>query len=420
MTISTKLFADQMMTRFSQLNEEIQLRQTKVSTGREITQASDKPLEAVELSAMEERLTQLSGFQRNVGVAQDRLALADTTLETVSNIMMQMRERVIAANNDTLGTPDLEAIRVEVLELRESLISLANVSTADGQALFGGYATDIAPFRENAGGTVAYLGDGGQHTLAASESTRLPTSVNGGDVFMRIQTDAGPQSLFDIVGSFEAALATASTTTDRLEAVAPEVLSLRINADRTPREWSFVLSGPGGTVPITVDNVVDGSHSGVADAINARTLETGVTATLVDGRLELTTDSGEIALSDLAVKGVNLAERNPAYTITTADEPPQTFVPKAQTLSAQISKIVDAGQDLAMSRTTVGARLQRANAQEDLLASRSVALETQVNELSSADLEKVIMELQTLLLTQNAARQAYSQIGQSTLFDYLK
>ena len=96
------------------------------------------------------------------------------------------------------------------------------------------------------------------------------------------------------------------------------------------------------------------------------------------------------------------------------------MVPKAQTLSAQLSKIVDAGQDIAISRTTVGARLQRAEVQEEVLASRSVTLESQVNEMSAADLEKVITELQSLLMTQNAARQAYSQIGQTTLFDYLK
>ena len=237
---------------------------------------------------------------------------------------------------------------------------------------------------------------------------------------MQIPTDAGSQSLFDIVDSFIAALSTAASTTDTLEADAGADLSLRFNADRTPREVSFVLTGPLGSVPITAADVVDGSHSGIAEIINAHTADTGVTATMNEGRLELTAESGEIALSDLLVEGVDLAAQDPAFTVTTNGDPVTTMVPKAQTLSAQMSKIVDAGQDIAISRTTVGARLQRAEIQEEVLASRSVALETQVNELSAADLEKVIMELQTLLTTQNAARQAYSQIGQTNLFDYLK
>jgi len=157
MTVSTKMFADQMLNRFSQLNEEIQLRQTQVSTGKEITQASDKPIEAVKLSAMEERVTQLSGFQRNVATAQERLTMADTTLENVDNIMTQMRERVIAANNDTFSEPDLDAIRVEVSELRDALVGLANTRTPDGQALFGGYNTDLQPFREGQTATLTIL-----------------------------------------------------------------------------------------------------------------------------------------------------------------------------------------------------------------------------------------------------------------------
>jgi flagellar hook-associated protein 3 FlgL len=47
-------------------------------------------------------------------------------------------------------------------------------------------------------------------------------------------------------------------------------------------------------------------------------------------------------------------------------------------------------------------------------------LDVKVNDLAAADLEKIITEMQTLMLTQNVARQAYSQIGQRTLFDYLK
>jgi flagellar hook-associated protein 3 FlgL len=62
----------------------------------------------------------------------------------------------------------------------------------------------------------------------------------------------------------------------------------------------------------------------------------------------------------------------------------------------------------------------RAETQERTLETRSLSLDVKVNDLAAADLEKIITEMQTLMLTQNVARQAYSQIGQRTLFDYLK
>jgi flagellar hook-associated protein 3 FlgL len=102
------------------------------------------------------------------------------------------------------------------------------------------------------------------------------------------------------------------------------------------------------------------------------------------------------------------------------EDPVDTLVPKVQTLEGQIEKIVAAGQSMAVSRTTVGARMVRAETQERTLDTRSLSLDVKVNDLAAADLEKIITEMQTLMLTQNVARQAYSQIGQRTLFDYLK
>ena len=420
MSISTKLFSDQMLTRFSQINSEIELRQTKIATGREITQASDKPLEAVRLSALEENLTQLKGFQRNATTAQQRLSLGDTVLASVDNILAQLRERAVAANTDTVDPVDLAAFRVDVAQNREALIDLANSRTSDGQALFGGYATDVEPFTPDGTGRIQYRGDGGQHTLAASETTRLPTSVNGAEVFMQVKTRDGIASIFDIVDSFEAALATEGQFASTLSAPASDGLSLHFNGDRLPRDVSFDLQGPAGSVSITAKDVVGGSHDQLISAINEQTTRTGVTATSADGRLVLSAASGTVALSALKIEGVDLAVRMPRFTITTDGTPPQTMVPTVQTLDAQLEKLVQAGQDIAVSRTQIGARLKRAEDQEAILQTRAVALETDVNELGSADLGKVVTELQALLVSRDAALQAYSRISQSSLFDFLK
>ncbi|MBQ0804482.1 MAG: flagellar hook-associated protein FlgL [Sulfitobacter sp.] len=420
MSISTKLFSDQMLTRFSQINKEIELRQTKISTGREITEASEKPIEAVRLSALEQSLTELKGFQRNTMTAQQRLSLSDTVLASVDGIMAQLRERAISANTDTVSASDLAAIRVDVAQSREALLDLANSRTSDGQALFGGYATDIEPFTPDTNGRIQYRGDGGQHTLAASETTRLPTSVNGAEVFMQVDTSDGVASIFDIVDSFEAALLTNGNYASTLSADASEGLSLGFNGDRVPRDVSFDLQGSSGTVSITATDVVGGSHDQLISAINEQSSRTGVSATAVAGRLVLSAVTGTIALSALKIEGVELASLEPRFTIMTDGEPPQKMVPTAQTLDAQLEKLVLAGQDIAVSRTKVGARLNRADDQEAALQSRALILETDVNELGSADLGKVVTELQALLVSRDAAMQAYARIGQSSLFDFLK
>lgn len=420
MSISTKLFSDRMLTRFADLNDEIQVRQTKISTGQAIIEASESPLTAVELSALEERVSQLDGFKRNVGLAQDRLVLSDTTLSDVDTILSRLREQAITASSSTANVSDLNAIEIEVAQMFDAMVDLANTRTSNGQALFGGYATDGLPFQEGKDGRIVYHGDGGSHTLAASETMRLPTSVNGSEVFMQVQTEAGSQGMFDIIDSFGAALATELTTISGITTEGDKNLTLSVNSDREPRDWTFDLSGPDGAVTIVAKDVVDGSTQRMLEAINAQTQNTGVFAMEVDGQLELRSSTGGIELSNLEVEGVDLAMRQPKFTLSVGEDPIEILVPKSQRLEAQIEKIVAAGESIAVSRTTVGARMVRAETQERTLETRSLSLELKVDELASADLEKLITEMQTLMLTQNVARQAYSQIGQRTLFDYLK
>ena len=54
MKISTQLFNKQQVDRFSKLNEDIQSLQNKISTGKNILQASDDPIGAVELSGLQQ------------------------------------------------------------------------------------------------------------------------------------------------------------------------------------------------------------------------------------------------------------------------------------------------------------------------------------------------------------------------------
>jgi flagellar hook-associated protein 3 FlgL len=425
MSVSTKIFSDQMMTRSSAINEEMQLRQTKISTGRAIVDASEQPIKAVMLSAMEERLTQLGGFQRNVDTAQQRLSLSEVALTSVDNIFTRLRERSV----QVAGTADpatISAIRIEVMNMREELVGLVNTRTSDGQALFAGYSTDTVPFVQDAAGRVQYRGDGGLHTLAASETTRLPTSLNGGETFMQVKTDDGIVSVFDIVDSFEAALSTSASVTSSLSTEAQDGLSLTFSGDRIPRDVSFTLSGPKSTATISAREVVGGSHERLVLAINDKTDTTGVTASINigTGRLELTAvdpaENDKIKLSGLQVEGVTLASRVPQFTMSTDGDLPQTMVPEVQTLRSQLDKIEKGGDNMALSLTTVGARMQRADAQEEVLAARSVVIETDVSDFGAADLEKLITEFQTLLVSRDATRQIYSRIVQGSLFDFLK
>ena len=81
-----------------------------------------------------------------------------------------------------------------------------------------------------------------------------------------------------------------------------------------------------------------------------------------------------------------------------------------------IDRLVDG---LAISRTTVGARANNAEAHEAVLSSRLLVVKSEIGELQDADIETLITELQTILVNRDAARQTYTTVSNKSLFDFL-
>jgi flagellar hook-associated protein 3 FlgL len=319
MTISSALFSERMLARFSDMNEAIQLRQTKISTGQAINEASDAPIDAVRLSALGEVTSRVERYTTNLTVAQRRLSLGDDTLSSADNLYTRLREVQLSAASDTISASDRASIKLEIDGINEQVLALANTTDTAGQALFGGYATDLEPFVKNTDGSVSYMGDAGDHTLAAGDALRLPTSINGGDVFMRVETGDGVHSVFDLMSSFSNALDASREFTTSASTNAQGSVNLDLVADRRPQNWTLDITGPKGTATISFV-AVDGSSGAARDAINAAQAATGVTAAInaADGRsLELSTNiatgNETIAVTNLKIEGRELAEYPPSY-----------------------------------------------------------------------------------------------------------
>ena len=557
MTISSKLFATQMLDQFKFIENRLQNLNTQIATGTRLTQSSDAPLDAVTLTARNELEARLEQFQSNAGKVTSRLGLADTTLETVGNLVTRMNEKFIASNTATVTDAERQAIRLEVLTFKESLLGLANSTDNNGDALYGGFSTEASPFVANENGQVRYRGDGGDHSLQVSESVKLPTSLNGSSLFMEVQDGASTKTSFDILDSFANALLTdsqfdqsysassadtaqsisydlshsnftnffnpttsnptvssttqtgtftvtlnGSTTSvaidssnNTLQGIADEISSisnltatlvesdtglnlkinstagednsfsisstdtdftifntgtpasssnspqltviseaadavsgamkLRVNASREPQNWSMSITGPDGSSTINA-NINSNSFSALVSAIN--TSGAGLTATdNGDGTLSIAksdpSSTADVILEEISIEDYYLAQQVPKYYIEILDGSGDVAVKLSdqnQALSQQGRAIGSLVEHFALSRTIVGARINNADAQKTVLTDRSVAIKTEISDLRDADIETLITELQTIMVTRDAARQTYSTINSQSLFDFLK
>ena len=424
MSISTKLFATQMLDQFKTIEDRLQGLQTQVATGSRIPKSSAQPIDAVALSARNELDTRLSQYQKNLSKVNDRLGLADTTLETAINGAIRAKELFVASNTDTVTQSERLAARQEILGIRETLLGLANATDSAGDSLFGGFSTEADPFREQIDGTVLYRGDGGEHTLGVSERVKLPTSLNGGRVFMQIGAGDERKSAFDVLNGLSNALLTSTDFVQKHQVGVAEGLDFKVNASREPQTWSFTLEGPNGPEKISA-TVNSDSMTPLVDAINSST--TGLAATVSDTGVISLSGLGStelIKISNVTIEGYSLAEAKPSQYIEVYDKGTTTISVKisdeTQGLSLQSANIENLVTQLAISRTTAGARMKNAESQEAVLTSRSLAVKTEIGKLRDADIEALITELQTLLVTRDAARQTYMKVNTQSLFDFLR
>ena len=430
MVISTKHFNQQTVRLLGQMNEMAVGYQKQIATGKKEISPSVAPVETARLSAAEEIDARIQRYKLNVNSAESRLNLADNVLAQVQTLITRANELAIQGANDTYSSTDRMAMRIEVNQISENLLSLANTKDAAGQPLFGGFYTQGPAFTEGLDGRVAYQGDLGQHKVEVSDSTQLSTGVDGLTAFMRIESDEGPISVFEVLRGLSQALESASSLKTSAAFEATGGVRLSVLAGRTPMPQAFTLSGSGGSAQISAQ-IIDGSPAALMTAINAQTAATGITATVnaTDGSLVLTDrDSGTISIKDYEVTGQKTAEAQlrGALTLTPLNAngsdagPSQTLADADQSISTSIGLLSTASSHVSIQRAKVGAYANAAQVQKSNLEEQSLFVQKTKSEIADADMAELITKLQTLLLNRDATQQAFAKISQQSLFDFLR
>lgn len=428
MQISTKLFNEQQVAQFGKLNEKVQGIQEKISTGQNILKASDDPLAAVNLSAAKEQQSMLTQFENNIDSARRRLGLADSTLQESINVLTRISELTVQAANGAYGPNERLALLAEAQEMTKLMVEIANTRDAQGQSLFAGYKSAGVAFTMTPNGKIDYQGDRGVSALQISENMTIGTSLDGGTVFGRVDTGSGRKSVFDLLQAAVSAIDPANDLSVQGSAIAKA--ELRFELPRDPEEWSFSLTGTDGTATITA-SLADGKYSDLVTAINAQTAFTGVTAAYnaVSNRVELTDPAnGRIIMQDISIENVTSADAKTASNVYFSSiDGTGNEIGQARRLGDSDLVVANLGKDIAaavshlsVQQAYIGAQMNKAERQLDVVSQRKIAVSEDVARIGDADLAALVTELQAMLTNKDAAQQAFARIGQQSLFDFIR
>jgi flagellar hook-associated protein 3 FlgL len=166
--------------------------QERLSSGRQLSRPSDSPTGTV--SAMQLR-AQHRAAEQHVRNADDGLGWLSTIDDALTSGLSQARRvrdlTLQGMSSGAAGAPETrEALAVEVDNIRESMIELANTRYLN-RPVFGGTTTGAQGYNSSG----AYLGDSGEVFRTVGDGSRIRVDSTGEQVF-----GTGNTQLFTVLG----------------------------------------------------------------------------------------------------------------------------------------------------------------------------------------------------------------------------
>ena len=193
MRLSTNTIYELSLASMTSQQNLLQKTQQQISTGKRILTPSDDPIAAAQVLNIAQRDSINSQYATNRITAQDSLALSETALGGVTDLIQSVRESAVSAGNGAMTNTDRKILADALLSNQlQELIGMANATDSSGRYLFSGYQGATKPFSQDLDGLhIQYNGDQGQRMVQAASSRQIPLSDSGSNIFESVKSGNG-------------------------------------------------------------------------------------------------------------------------------------------------------------------------------------------------------------------------------------
>ncbi len=120
------------------INKKLSIHQTRLATGKRINSAADDPAGLTIATKMLSRSEGLKTALNNIGDAKNLLAVAESGMGRINDILVQMRNSAEAGASDTMGTSERAALVTQMTAYAEQIDDIVNQTKWNGKALLDG------------------------------------------------------------------------------------------------------------------------------------------------------------------------------------------------------------------------------------------------------------------------------------------
>jgi flagellar hook-associated protein 3 FlgL len=156
----------------------------QVSTGKSVNNPGDNPAAVAALVINDAQTSQDAQFQTNIGDLQSKFQVADSVMNSASQLLTSAISLGTQGATGTLTTADRQSIAAQVSGLQQQMLSLANTSY-QGAYIFSGTDVTTQPFTESSSAPsgVVYNGNSAVTSVQISQGQSVQTNLPGDQVF---------------------------------------------------------------------------------------------------------------------------------------------------------------------------------------------------------------------------------------------
>jgi flagellin len=133
--IRTNIAALNALNSLRDINSRLGVHQLRLSTGKRLNTSADDPAALTIARRFDARVRSLGAALANIGDAQNLLAVAEGGANNIQALVVQMREKIIQAANDTLGSNERTAIQQQIQEIAAEIDDVTRQTTWNNVAL---------------------------------------------------------------------------------------------------------------------------------------------------------------------------------------------------------------------------------------------------------------------------------------------
>lgn len=211
MQVSTSLMFDRAIAQMGITQDRLSKTQTQLSTTKQINKPSDAPDQAATITRLKSAIDRQNSYVTTINSVKDKLSQQETAASNATDVLTRLKELTIQAANDTYSAVDRKSIDLEVKQLRDQLLSLANTQDVNGNFIFSGSRVSKQAFATDNNGKLVYQGDQTVSSTGVGDQSAVDMNRSGTNPFDKIVRVDGNNKktavgFFQVIDDLSAAL----------------------------------------------------------------------------------------------------------------------------------------------------------------------------------------------------------------------